>query len=124
MVTLKASAASRALEITRLGTNSAMKVQAAAGDSYRVLLPDGLTGYVPSRQTELASETLEMQQADTIQEVRVAPMAQAAVLEKVNGGEEFAVLGHYDGYMLVRTHKEKVGWMMMPAAPSSSKLPE
>lgn len=123
MVTLKASAASRALEITRLSANTALKIQAAAGDTYRVLLPDGLSGYVPSRQIELASETLEVQQAYTVQEVKVAPMEQAVVVEKINGGEEFAVLGHYDGYMLVRTHKENVGWLMMPAAPSSSKFP-
>jgi hypothetical protein len=124
MVTLKASAAARALEITRLSTNSALKVQAATGDSYRILLPDGLSGYVPSSQIELASETLEIQQADTVQEVRVVPTAQATVIETINGGEEFAVLGQYDGYMLVRTHNEKVGWMMIPAAPSSSKSPE
>jgi murein DD-endopeptidase MepM/ murein hydrolase activator NlpD len=124
LVTLKASAAARALEIARLASYSALKVQAAAGDTYRVLLPDGLSGYVPSSQIELAFEMLEIQQTDTVQEVKVAPMGQAVVVEKINGGEEFAILGHYDGYMLVRTQKEKVGWLMMPAAPSSSKFPE
>ena len=124
MVTLKASAASRALDITRLSPNSALKVQAAADNTYRILLPDGLSGYVPSRYVELAAETLEFQQADTVQEVKAAPMEQAPVVEKINGGEEYAVLGHFAGYMLIRTQKEKVGWLMIPTEPSSSKYPE
>ena len=101
-----------------------MRIQAASGDTYRILLPDGLSGYVPSRHIELAEETLETHQADAVQELKVAPMEQAAVIQKINGGEEFAVLGHYSGYMLVRTLKEKVGWLMIPAEPSSSKKPE
>jgi len=102
-----------------------MKVQAAAGNTYRVLLPDGLTGYVPSRNIESIAHSLETQQAVLIREVRAAPMEHAVVVEEINGGEEFAVLGHYDGYMLVRTHKEKVGWLMISAAEAGSgKLPE
>ncbi len=124
MVTLKASAASRALDITRLSPNSALKVQAAADNTYRILLPDGQAGYVPSRYVELAAETLEFQQADSVQEVKAAPMEQAPVVEKIKGGEEYAVLGHFAGYMLIRTQKEKVGWLMIPTEPSSSKYPE
>jgi hypothetical protein len=119
-VSLKASAASRSLKITRLNPYTAMKIQAAAGDGYRILMPDGLSGYVPARHIELASDSLEIQQAHAVQEVKVAPNEYAAVVEKINGGEEFAVLGHYDGYMLVKTHKEKVGWLMIPATESGS----
>jgi len=123
-VSLKVSTTSRALEIARLSPHSAMKVQAAAGNAYRVILPDGLSGYVPARNIESIAQSLETQRADLIQEVRAAPRQQAAVVEKINGGEEFAVLGHYDGYMLVRTHKDKVGWLMISAEPGSSKSPE
>jgi murein DD-endopeptidase MepM/ murein hydrolase activator NlpD len=124
MVSLKASTASRALEITRLSPHSAMQVQAAAGDTYRVLLPDGLSGYVPSRHIESITQSLETQQAALIHEVREAPMEQAAVVARINGGEEYAVLGHYESYMLVRTEKENVGWLMIPAGPGSSRFPE
>jgi len=120
-VALKASSASRSLEIVRLSPYTAMKVQAAAGDTYRVLLPDGLTGYVPARNIESIAQSLETQHADLIHEVRAAPMAQAVVVEKINGGEEFAVLGQYDGYMLVRTSKERLGWLMSAAEPGSGK---
>ncbi len=123
-ISLKASTASRSLEIARLNPNSAMKVQAAAGDTYRVLLPNGLSGYVPSRNIESITQSLETLQADLPHEVMAAPIERAAVVEKINGGDEFAVLGHYDGYLLVRTRMENVGWLMIPAEPGSSKLPE
>ena len=123
--TLKASAASRSLKIARLNPYTVLKIQAAAGNTYRVLLPDGLSGYVLSRNIESITQSLETQQADLSHEVREAPMANAVVVEKINGGEEFVVLGHYDGYMLVRTHKENMGWLMIPAAKAgSSKYPK
>jgi hypothetical protein len=113
-VSLNASAASRSLKITRLNPHSAMKVQAASGNMYRILLPDGLSGYVPIHSIESAEEKLEIQQADTMQEVKAAPMEQAIIVEEINGGEEFSILGQFDGYWLVRTHKENVGWLMIP----------
>lgn len=121
MVSLKASVASRSQEIARLSPYSAMRVQAAAGNTYRVLLPDGLSGYVPSRNIESIVESLETQQADLTHEVRAAPMEQAAIIEEINGGEEFSILGQFAGFWLVRTHKKKVGWLMIPAMPGSSK---
>jgi murein DD-endopeptidase MepM/ murein hydrolase activator NlpD len=123
-VSLKASANSRSDEIARLNLHSAMKVQAASDNSYRVLLPDGLSGYVPFHNIESITESLETQQDDLIHEVREAPMEQAAVMERINGGERFAVLGKFAGFWLVRTHKEKLGWLMIPAEPGSSKSPE
>jgi murein DD-endopeptidase MepM/ murein hydrolase activator NlpD len=124
LVTLKASTASRSLDLVRLSPYSAIKILAAAGDTYRVLLPDGLSGYIPSRNIESIDESLEVQQAELVHEVKAIPMEQAPVVEKINGGEEFAVLGHYEGYWLVRTQKEKVGWLMIPAESTSDRLLE
>lgn len=120
-VTLKASATSRSLEIARLSPFSAMKVQAATGNAYRVLLPNGLSGYVPSHNIESITESLAMQQADWDHEVRAAPMERAAVVEKINGGEEFSVLGQFSGYWLVRVHQEKLGWLPIPTASGTER---
>jgi hypothetical protein len=120
-VSLKASMASRSLELARLGPHTAMKVQAAVGSAYRVLLPDGLTGYVPSRNIESIAQSLETRQADLSHEIVAAPTALSEVVEKINGGEEFAILGHYDGYTLVKTQKERMGWMMIPQESGSSE---
>jgi len=120
-VSLKATVNSRSDEIARLDPHSAMKVQAASGNTYRVLLPDGLSGYVSSRHIELAAETLEIQQADAGQEIKAAPMENAVIVEEINGGEEFSILAQFAGFWLVRTHKEKVGWLMIPAVPGSGK---
>jgi murein DD-endopeptidase MepM/ murein hydrolase activator NlpD len=121
LTTLKSSASSQSLEITRLKPYSAVKVQAASGSAFRVLLPDGLSGYVPCRSIESITQSLAVQQTDCDQEVRAAPMEQAAVVEKIDEGEEFAVLGHHEGYILVRTHKETVGWLLIPAESGSSR---
>jgi len=59
----------------------------------------------------LAAETLETQEAVIVQEVKAAPMEQAAVIGEINGGEEFSVLGQFSGYWLVRIHEEKLGWL-------------
>jgi hypothetical protein len=123
-VTLKASVSSRSLAIVRLNPYSAMKIQGAAGNSFRVLLPDGISGYVPSGEVESIAESLTVQQAGWAHEIRAAPVEQAAVVERIKGGEEFAVLGHYESYILVRTEKENVGWLMIPAEPGTSKFPE
>jgi murein DD-endopeptidase MepM/ murein hydrolase activator NlpD len=123
-VTLKASVSSRSLAIVRLSPYSAMKIQGAAGDRFRVLLPDGLSGYIPSREVESIAESLAVQQAGWAHEVRSAPMEQAAVVETIDGVEEFAVLGHFNGYLLVRTQKENLGWLMASADPGSSRSPD
>jgi len=120
-VSLNASAASRSLKITRLDSQSAMKVQAASGNMYRILLPDGLSGYVPFHSIESAEETLEIQQAEIVQEVKAAPMEQAAVVETINGGEEFAVLGQFAGYWLVRIHQKKLGWLPIMTASTTER---
>ena len=121
LTTLKASASSRSLEITRLKPYSVVKVRAVSGSTFRVLLPDGLSGYVPSRSIESITQSLAVQHADWDQEIRAAPMEQAAVVEKIDGGEEFAVLGHHAGYILIRTQSESVGWLLIPAEPGSSR---
>jgi len=121
MISLKRLAASRSKEIARLNPYSVMRIQAAAGRTYRVLLPDGLSGYVSARNIESTAQSLTTQQDDWPHEVREMPMKNAVLVEKINGGEKLAVLGQFEGYWLVRIHKEKVGWLMNPAIPGSSK---
>jgi hypothetical protein len=120
-VSLNASAVSQSLKITRLDSQLAMKVQAASGNMYRILLPDGLSGYVPFHSIESAEEILEIQQAEIEQKVKAAPMEQAVIVEEINGGEEFSILGQFDGYWLVRTIQERLGWVMISAEPISGR---
>jgi len=120
-VSLNASAVSQSLKITRLDSQLAMKVQAASGNMYRILLPDGLSGYVPFRSIESVEETFEIQQAEIVQEVKAAPMEQAVIVEEINGGEQFSILGQFDGYWLVRTIQERLGWVAIPAVPPSGR---
>ena len=86
---------------------------------YRVLLPDGITGYIPARNVESISEHIELQEAHSYQAVKASPVEEAAAMELIDIGDEFSVLGEYDGYWLVRTQQGSTGWMQIPAEPLS-----
>jgi murein DD-endopeptidase MepM/ murein hydrolase activator NlpD len=109
---LKSMPSSRSQDLIRLEKFSAMKVLAAAGDMYRVLLPDGRTGYVPARRVELAQITLETQQAEISKTVKDAPMENAVVVEEIRAGEEFSILGQFEAFWLIRTSSDKLGWVL------------
>ncbi len=110
-ISLKSGPSSRSQDLARLEKSSAMKVLAAAGSMYRVMLPDGRTGYVPARNLELAQETLVTQQAEIPKMVKDAPMDNAIVVEEIEQGEEFSILGQFEAYWLIRTRDDKLGWV-------------
>jgi hypothetical protein len=92
-----------------------MKVLAAAGSMYRVLLPDGVSGYVPARSVEPLERALQEQTAFGTLAIMEIPEGNAATIEWVATGEEFAILGHYAEYWLVRTQNGSTGWLPIPS---------
>lgn len=122
---LRSTASPRSQDVARLGRYSAMMVQGAAGNMYRVRLPDGRIGYVQARSIELAQETLETQQAENLSIVKDAPMEDAIVVEEINAGEEFSILGLFEAFWLVRTDQDRMGWMLTSSlGPEAHNLPE
>ncbi len=121
---IKSASNSRSEDLAQLSKFSAMKVQAAAGDEYRVLLPDGMTGYVTARNVELAQEKLETQQAEISSLVKDAPMENAVVMEEIRAGEEFSILGQFEAFWLIRTSRDRLGWMLTSSlGPAAHSLP-
>jgi hypothetical protein len=124
-IPLKSMSSSRSQDLTRLEKFSAMKVLAAAGNTYRVLLPDGRTGYVPARNVELAQETLGTQQAKMTQIVKDAPLENAVVVEEIKAGEEFSILGQFEAFWLIRTSTDNLGWVFTSSpGPAAHSLHE
>jgi len=111
-------------QIKTLEPHSALKVLAAAGEDYRVLLPDGRFGYVPASQIEALNESLKNYAVPTDQFVIESPTADAAAIGSVNAGEGFSVLAKYEEYWLVKTQQGSTGWLQIPAAVSSDIWPE
>ena len=116
---VKSSIKSRSPKIASIDRFSPMKILAAAGRMYRVLLPDGITGYIPARNVESINETLELQEAHNHQAVKASPVKEAAAMELIDVGDEFSVLGEFEGYWLVRTQHGSTGWLQIPSEPLS-----
>jgi hypothetical protein len=118
-ISLKASSVSGSQRLTQLDRYSAMKVLAAASNMYRVHLPDGISGYVLAQGVELAGEILESKQANQTHAVMDSPMEHAVIKEQLGVGEEFSILGQFEEFWMVRTHRGTVGWLSVTAAESA-----
>ena len=94
-----------------LGRYTPLQVMAGSGDWYRVRLPDGVEGYVAARLTEALEEPVETRVALQGQRVQATPGAASPVITSLPAGAEFAVLGRFDGYLLVQAPTGRPGWV-------------
>jgi murein DD-endopeptidase MepM/ murein hydrolase activator NlpD len=106
--------------IASLDLHFPIKVLAASGNRYRVLLPDNRSGYVLADRVESSNETLEQQTTSFPKNIREAPREDAATVESIDAGEEFSVLAKYEEFWLVKTQQGSKGWMQIPVIPSST----
>lgn len=120
-ISLRASASGQADRIKALNQHSPMKIQAAVYRWYRVLLPDGTSGFVYEDSIEPVDESLENLEALANQEVRETPFLNAPAKEVLSYGDMFSVLGSFEGYWLVKTSRGNTGWMSIPSASLNDK---
>ena len=120
-VSLRVSASGGSDRIMALNQYSPMRIQAAVYRWYRVLLPDGTSGFVYEDSIEPIDGSLENLEAFANQEVRETPFLNAPAKEVLETGDMFAVLGSYEGYWLVRTYQGNTGWMSIPSASLDDK---
>lgn len=120
-ISLRTSASRNADRIKALTQYSPMRIQAAVYRWYRVLLPDGTTGFVYEDSIEPVDESLENLEAFSNQEVRETPYMNAPTKEVLGTGDMFAVLGSFEEYWLIRTYKGNTGWISIPSATINDK---
>ncbi len=120
-VSLRAAADGRSDRIKALDQYSLMKVQAAVYRWYRVLLPDGTSGFVYEDSLEPIDASIENLQAQTNQEMRETPFPYAPAKDVLSTGNIFSVLGSYEGYWFVKTHQGNTGWISISSAPLNDK---
>ena len=105
--------------IAALDLHSPVKVLAASGNRYRVLLPDRSSGCVFADRVESLNETLERHSPSFSHAIKDAPRADAATIESVDAGEEFAVLARHEEFWLVKTQQGSMGWIEVSTAASA-----
>lgn len=105
--------------IATLESHAPLKVLAATGSRYRVLLPDNRSGYVLADSMESLEETLEHQFTSFSQAIREAPREDAAPVESIAAGEEFSVLGRFEDFWLVKTQQGNTGWLEISTTAST-----
>ena len=110
---------SRSERVASLGLHSPIKVLAAAGDRYRVLLPDNRSGYIFADSVESLNETLEHQVISFSHAIKEAPREDAATVESICAGEEFSVLAKFEEFWFVKTQQGNRGWLQIPTALST-----
>jgi hypothetical protein len=107
--------------IATLTPYSPIKVLAASGDRYRILLPDNRSGYVLADRVESLNETLEHHSTSFSHAIKDAPREDAATIESIGTGEVFSVLAKLEEFWLIKTQQDRTGWIQTPPMPSSAK---
>jgi murein DD-endopeptidase MepM/ murein hydrolase activator NlpD len=108
---LRPAADQSATGAVSLARDCAIKVVAAAADMYRVLLPDGRSGYIAARRVEPAERRLSEKRVGSAGLIRAAPDALAAEIERIGPGQGIEVFGRFGGFELVRTRRGGWGWL-------------
>ena len=74
-------------------------------------LPDGTTGYLPSKQLEIARTPIQKLNLKQETPVTDQPQPSAAVMQTLGKGEIVAALARFGVYWLVETPENGKGWL-------------
>ena len=86
-------------------------VAGATADAVRVVLPDGVTGYVARETVEDAASPLRRKRLPAGVSVRDAPADRAAVAQILDEPQQVDVLGRFGAYTFVRLNDRRTGWI-------------
>jgi murein DD-endopeptidase MepM/ murein hydrolase activator NlpD len=101
----------RAGVLEALPIHTALRVIGAAGSWYRVILPDGRTGFVASRLTEDLRVPVRRATVATEARLQLEPKAESPVTNDVAAGTDVSVLGGFGDFLFVRVGEGRAGWM-------------
>ncbi len=101
----------RTARVDELPLHTAMRVLGASGRWYRVRLPDGRPGYVASWLTEAAALPIAERKADAPAPMLAGPAAHEPVVERLDPGESFPVLGRFGEFLMIRAPGGSIGWL-------------
>jgi peptidoglycan LD-endopeptidase LytH len=106
---LQAEPSARASGGATLARHTPLRVMGASGGWYRVLLPDGRTGYVAGRSTETTDRPIRRERLAGA--LRDRPLATAAAIDTLRSDAPVPVLGRFNGFLLVEAPDGRSGWV-------------
>lgn len=111
--TLRTAPSMSADTVSILERQAAMRVLSAAGEWYRVRLPDGLTGFVSARVTEPADRAIAtVPVGQTILARPAMTHTLSDIVAIVEPGDTVGVLGRFGDFALVRSRRGPAGWVL------------
>ena len=110
-VRLRASPSEDAPILAEIPRLTALRVRGATGGWYRVLLPDGSTGFIAESVTQVANAPIERTTARQVLALHEQPAASAVVVDSVPAGERVDVFGRFGDYLLVEANGGSRGWL-------------
>ena len=112
---LRKEPSTRSEWLSEVEPHTPMMVLAAAADRYRVLLPDGQTGYVEPGRIESLEESLQTQASEQTLSITESPSLDSVEMERIPPGRTINILALFRDYWLVRTEAGLTGWAAAPA---------
>jgi len=97
--------------VDTLDEHSIMKVTALTDNLYRVLLPDGSSGYIRENQVELIRNAIQEKTIPEAIALLESPGKNAVYIDNVKPGEKFTILGKYNEYFYGKTFTGRIGWI-------------
>ena len=101
----------RADTVAQLGRHTAMRVLSAAGEYYRVRMPDGVTGFVSARLTESADRAIATLPAGVTILARPTDRRRASDVVAVIASDSVGILARFGEFLLVRSPDGIAGWV-------------
>ena len=100
-----------AVHIDTLEVYQPMKVVGIVQSSYRVVLPNGLIGYINEAEIEPAAEPISSQLALVPHSLLLSPSQNSITKATLVTGESLAILAMHKSYWFVRTSVGQFGWI-------------
>lgn len=97
-----------------LPIHTTVRVMGGIGTWYRVVLPDGNTGFLAGSLTEEVGDPLWLERVAQAQPLQMNPSPGAPAMDEIQDGAEIPVLGTFGEFLYVRAPSGRTGWISTP----------
>ncbi|RZM27442.1 MAG: hypothetical protein EOO88_13150 [Pedobacter sp.] len=100
------------LAIEKLNAGTIVQIDAASTSLFKVSLPDGRSGYLPSRELNAVTKAIrKIRISANQQQLYDQPAVAAAVKKRLAAGSSVDLLGNFRDFYLIRDDNQEIGWV-------------